>query len=144
MHAQHMARATISIPEDCLALVTTLVTKLGGQILNETSPDSPRQASMPEHERGGKTLKALRLQAGLTQKDVATTLGIPQSHISEFETDKRSIPYKHAQKLAALFNTLPNQFMRPNATTLEAMEELGGGKGKRSTSADALFDSLGI
>lgn len=143
MHARHMTRATISIPEDCLALVTTLVTKLGGQVMSEVCP-TPHHNTMTEHERGGKTLKAFRLQAGLTQKEVAATLGIPQSHISEFETDKRSIPYKHARNLATLFNTLPNRFMRPNDATRKAMEELGHGEGHRSASADDLFDTLGI
>ncbi|MEA2061005.1 MAG: helix-turn-helix transcriptional regulator [Thermodesulfobacteriota bacterium] len=97
-----------------------------------------------EIRRGGKMLKELRHRADLTQKEVASVLGIPQSHISEFERDKRNIPYKHAQKLAALLHTIPSHFMKPNNETCEAMAELGEGKGQRFVSAEKLFEGLGI
>ena len=139
MQAQKMTHAHIAVPPDCLGLLTELVTKLGGQVMSESSADS-----IPSLERGGKMLKGLRQRAGLTQKQVADALGIPQSHISEFERDRRNIPYKHAQTLATLFHAVPSYFMRPNDETLEAMDELGAGKGVRSGTKEELFENLGI
>jgi len=143
MQTQQMAHAQITLPPDCLALVTALVTKLGGQVVSDASACLVCNP-MPALDRGGKTLQGLRQRAGLTQKAVAESLGIPQSHISEFETNKRSIPFKHAQKLAALFHTPPSHFMRPNAESLEAMDALGKGNGRQSASAEELFEDLGI
>lgn len=143
MLTQQMAHAQIAVPADTLELVTALVTKLGGHVLNGSCPYPPCNP-MPEIERGGKMLKELRLRSSLTQKEIANALGIPQSHISEFERDKRKIPYKHAQKLAALLQSVPSHFMKPNNETLEAMAELENGKGQRFASAESLFDDLGI
>lgn len=143
MQTQQMTHAQIAIPADCFALVTDLVTRLGGQVFDEEGL-AVSCRPMPELGRGGKMLKGLRQRANLTQKDVAVALGIPQSHISEFEKDKRSIPYKHAQKLATLLHSIPSHFMTPNAETLAAMGEAGEGKGKQCSSAQELFADLGI
>ena len=142
MQTQQMAHAQIAVPADCLALVSALVTRLGGQVKSGASFDA--FLAMPEMERGGKMLKGLRQRAGLTQKEIANALGLPQSHISEFEKDKRNIPYKHAQKLALLLQSLPSHFMKPNNETLEAMRELDEGKGIRAISSQELFSDLGI
>ena len=142
MQTQHMAHAHIAVPADRLALVAALVTRLGGQV--ESGADLDGCFPMPEMERGGKMLKGLRQRAGLTQKEIARALGLPQSHISEFEKDKRNIPYKHAQKLARLLQSLPGHFMKPNDETLEAMQELDEGKGIRALSSQELFSDLGI
>lgn len=143
MQAHKMTHAHIAVPPDCLGLLTELVTKLGGQVMSESSVDLNADP-IPSLERGGKMLKGLRQRAGLTQKQVADALVIPQSHISEFERDRRNIPYKHAQTLATLFHAVPSYFMRPNDETLEAMDELGAGKGVRSGTKEELFENLGI
>ncbi|WP_045213795.1 helix-turn-helix domain-containing protein [Desulfonatronovibrio magnus] len=143
MQAQKMAHTQVSIPVDNLELLTALVNKLGGQVSRGIHLDSFCDP-MPNVERGGNMLKALRRRACLTQNEVAKDLGIPQSHISEFERDKRNIPYKHALKLAKLMNTLPGHFMKPNSETLEAISELGKGKGERFNSAEKLFENLDI
>ncbi|MDR3319473.1 MAG: helix-turn-helix domain-containing protein [Desulfovibrio sp.] len=44
---------------------------------------------MPEVERGGAMLKALRQRAGMTQNSLDVTLGIHQSRISDFEKGRR-------------------------------------------------------
>ncbi|MFN2267052.1 MAG: helix-turn-helix domain-containing protein [Desulfonatronovibrio sp.] len=143
MQTQQMAHAQITIPADSIDLLTALVDRLGGQVLHNTLPGLPCDP-MPNIERGGKMLKALRQRTGFTQKDVAGALGIPQSHISEFERGKRNIPCKHAQKLAGLLHTLPSHFMKPNSETIQAMNELENGKGQHFTSAEKLFDDLEI
>ncbi|WP_045219745.1 helix-turn-helix domain-containing protein [Desulfonatronum thioautotrophicum] len=141
MSTQNMTQAQISLPADSLELVTALVIKLGGHVVQQYSS---AQGPMPELDRGGKMLKGLRLRAGFTQAEIANALGIPQSHISEFERDKRSIPFKHARKLAELLHTVPSHFMQPNEETREAMAELEAGNGQRCASADQLFLNLGI
>ncbi len=143
MQTQQMAHAQITIPADSMDLLTALVNKLGGQVLRDTLPGLPCDP-MPNMERGGKMLKALRQRAGFTQKDVAGALGIPQSHISEYERGNRNIPRKHAQKLAVLLHTLPSHFMKPNSETLQAMKELESGRGQHFTSAEKLFADLEI
>ena len=143
MQTQQIAHAQISIPADCLGLVTELVTRLGGQVFDEEG-HATSSHPMPELERGGNMLKGLRQRAGMTQKALAAALGLPQSHISEFEKNKRQIPYKHAQRLATLLGSIPSHFMTPNAETLDAMHEAGEGKGQRSSSAQDLFADLGI
>lgn len=50
-----------------------------------------------EHELA---LRAYRLREGLTQKQLAALTGIPQHHISELETGKRTIGKERARKLA--------------------------------------------
>ncbi len=143
MHTPQMTQAQIAIPVDCFPLVAGLVAKLGGHVVDDNGV-CVSCSPAPEFERGGKMLKGLRQRAGLTQKQVADALGLPQSHISEFERNKRHIPYKHAQKLAALFNGIASHFMTPNEKTLEAMRELEEGKGRQFSSAEELFKGLGI
>ncbi|MDR1241183.1 MAG: helix-turn-helix domain-containing protein [Deltaproteobacteria bacterium] len=135
MQTTGLTHARIAIPADCLPLLVDLIGRLGGNVTDyalEGSPASP----MPEMERGGKMLRALRLRAGMTQKSVASALGLPQSHVSAFESNRRTIPYKHAQKLAGLLNGIPGHFMTPNAATIAAMN--GAGEDGRQ-----IYDSLG-
>lgn len=141
MHTQNLAHARISVPADSLSLITALVIKLGGHVLDQPGQDNSH-GPIPALDRGGKMLKGLRLRAGLTQEQIATTLGIPQSHISEFERDKRGIPFKHARKLAELLHTIPSHLMKPNDATREAMAELEAGNGHRCESVNELFQDL--
>ena len=140
MQTEQLTHVHIAIPKDCVPLVVDLVSRIGGRVADEDSLLDP----MPELARGGQMLKGLRQRADMTQRQVADALGVPQSHISEYEKDKRAVPYKHAQKLAKLFHSIPSHFMRPNAETLAAMQELEEGKGKKYKSAKAMFDDLGI
>jgi transcriptional regulator with XRE-family HTH domain len=45
-------------------------------------------------------LRGARSREGLTQRQLAETTGIPQRHISEMESGKRSIGKERARKLA--------------------------------------------
>jgi len=100
--------------------------------------------SMPGIERGGKMLRALRLRAGVTQKALADAVGLPQSHISDFEKNRRAVPYKHAQKLAEALHAIPSHFMTPNAETIAAMNEAGEGGGQAYDTQEAMYKDLGI
>lgn len=134
--------AHITIPTDWLPLVTELVTKAGGTI--EGGDPNACVSLASEVERGGRMLRALRQRAGMTQKELADSLGLPQSHISEFENDHRAIPYRHAQRLAKLLHSIPSHFMTPNAETIAAMN--GAGEDGRQTYAtvEAMCKDLGI
>ncbi|MDL2322229.1 helix-turn-helix domain-containing protein [Desulfosarcina sp. OttesenSCG-928-B08] len=143
MHHAEVAYAHIQIPAECLPLVTELVTRLGGKIVDGEGrcfPVSP----MPEIERGGKMLKALRLRAGMTQKEVADAIGVPQSHISDFEQNHCAVPYVHAQKLAEILRSIPSHVMTPDAETLAAMREEEKEDERSFSSANALFQDLEI
>lgn len=49
-------------------------------------------------------LRAYRTREDLTQKDLSLRIGIPQRHISEMETGKRTIGKERARKLAEALN----------------------------------------
>ncbi len=141
MNSQKMVNAHITIPADSQKLISDLVQRLGGKMMSDSLP-----AHNAEQNPGscGQILKGLRLKAGITQRQTADALGIPQSHISEFESDKRKIPFKHAIKLGSLLNTSSSAFLTPNKDTCAAMAELKAGKGQACTSAQELFQDLGI
>jgi transcriptional regulator with XRE-family HTH domain len=141
MRPTELAHAHIAVPADCLPLVESLITRLGGRMLGGAEPPI---FPMPETERGGAMLKALRLRAGMTQSELAEAIGIPQSRISDFEKGRRHIPYKYAQALAGVLHSIPSHFMTPNAETIAAMNEAGAGGSKRFASAEELFNELGI
>ena len=56
-------------------------------------------------------LRAYRTREGLTQKQLAALTGIPQHHISEMETGKRSIGKERAKKLAEFLHCDYRQFL---------------------------------
>ena len=52
----------------------------------------------------GKTLKILRLQSGLTQKDLADILGVTKSTVSYYETEERAPSTDILVRLAQYFH----------------------------------------
>jgi len=137
------AHVHISIPPDCLPLVAELVTRLGGSMADAGGGVYP-VVPTPEIERGGKMLRALRQRAGMTQKALADAIGLPQSHISEFEKDKRAVPFKHAQKLAEALHTIPSHFMTPSAETVAAMNGAEGDGRQTYDTPEVMYKDLGI
>ena len=143
MSMSQQTHAHITIPADCLPLVAELVARLGGSVADANGEALPIMP-MPEAERGGKMLRALRLRAGITQQAVADALGLPQSHVSEFEKDRRAIPYKHAQRLAELLHSIPSHFMIPNAETIAAMSGTGEDGRQTYDGLEAMYKNFGI
>ena len=107
-----LTTARIEIPSDSLYLVGQLVKKLGGKVVKASGEeilfDSP---PMPEKERVSRMLKGARLRAGLKQKELADMIGVPQSHISAYEKNKRPIPLQKATELAKVLNTVESDFI---------------------------------
>jgi predicted transcriptional regulator len=105
--------ARIEIPSDSLPLVGELVKKLGGKVFKDCSAEDVLFISkaIKEKERVSRMLKGLRLRADLTQKELAKKIGVPQSHISEYEKNKRRIPPQKATELAKFLNTVESDFI---------------------------------
>ena len=141
MNTPQQIHARITIPAECLPLVTELVVRLGGNITGTDEGGTAIQL-MPEIERGGKMLRALRLRAGMTQQAVADALGLPQSHVCEFEKNRRAIPYKHAHKLATLLHSIPSHFMAPNAAA--AADGAEEDERQMSDPPETMYKDLGI
>lgn len=105
-----IAHAHIALPCDALPLVAELVRRLGGEIIAEDE-EHIVMPPIPERERTGRMLKGLRLRAGMTQKALALAIDVPQSHISEYEANKRPIPAAKTALLAQLLNTVEGHFI---------------------------------
>lgn len=56
-------------------------------------------------------MRQAREKAGLTQRDAATRLGIPQSIISELENGQRRLDVAELVSLAALYDLPPTWFL---------------------------------
>jgi DNA-binding XRE family transcriptional regulator len=67
-----------------------------------TGHGRPWRLAFPEFagNEQGTVLRGARLKQGLSQKTLAERTGIPQRHISEMETGKRTIGKSRAEKLA--------------------------------------------
>ena len=72
------------------------------------------------YERLRLKLKATRLEAGLTQAEVARMLGRPQSFISKVETRERRVDFLELQVLAKIYGKSPSYYEDPSVTQLFA------------------------
>lgn len=111
MNEQTLVQTRLEIPTGSLRLIQELVEKMGGRVLPDEQPEAVYIAPpIPEGERVGRMLRGLRLRAGLTQRELAAAIGVPQSHISAYERNKRRIPPHKAQELARVLETVPTHF----------------------------------
>lgn len=104
-----ISHAHIVMPCDTLPLIKELVRRLGGELI----PDDDEYITvppMPERERIGRMLRGVRIREGMTQKELAKAIDVPQGHISEYEANKRPIPAHKAALLAKLLNTVEGHF----------------------------------
>ncbi len=113
MNTGALSSAYVELPADCLELLAGIVSKFGGRIVPQPEKTEELVIIPPssERERIGKMLHGARLRAGLTQKELARAIGVPQSHISEYEKNKRPIPQGKAQELARVLETVPTHFL---------------------------------
>lgn len=63
----------------------------------------PIKGLIEKYSDSGVSLKGARAKEGMSQNELAEKLGIPQSHISDYETGRRSIGKKMAKRLARVF-----------------------------------------
>lgn len=121
-------KMTILVPQDCAALVAALVRKLGGSVLESVSGEQPHswaeesaQAAPvahvseletgdeiivvpppPAYEWPGRMCRGLRCRGNLSREDVARAIGVPPTHIEEYENFTRPIPAEKAADLARI------------------------------------------
>ena len=55
----------------------------------------------------GERIKGLRLELGITQKELGEKIGVEKSTINKYELGKIAIPYKKIEKIAAALETTP-------------------------------------
>ena len=73
----------------------------------DVSESIPWKEAFPEYSKDqlpGVCLSGARKKEGLTQKELASKIGVSQSNISEMENGKRPIGKMMAKKLAAVLN----------------------------------------
>lgn len=71
-----------------------------------------------------RVLAGARLKAGLTQKQLAASVGIRQTVLSEYENGKRKITPKMAEKFAVALHTRPEKFLRRDLKQTDETEYL--------------------
>ena len=59
----------------------------------------------------GERIKGLRLELGVTQKELGEKIGVEKSTINKYELGKIAIPYKKIEKIAAALETTPAYLM---------------------------------
>ncbi len=101
--------AHIAIPCDTMPLLMELVRRLGGEVIPDDG-ETITVPPMPEKERIGRMVRGARVRAGMTQKELAKAISVPQGHISEYETNKRPIPAAKVALLAQVLNTVEEHF----------------------------------
>lgn len=60
------------------------------------------------------TLKAARVNVGLTQKEVADRIGVSETTIFNWENGKNKMPLEGLVKLANLYSMSIDDFLLPN------------------------------
>ena len=111
MNSTAAVRARVTLPHDCVAVISELIEKLGGRIqVEEEDGEMVVVPPMPGEEHPGRMLRGLRLREGLTQAQLAEAIGVPQSHISAYENNVRPIPGDKAVKLAERLRSVPENF----------------------------------
>ncbi len=105
---------SLPIPENLVGFITELTLRAGGKVvhLEQVDEDDVIIPPIPEKERVGRLLKGARLRAEMTQKQLAEAIGVPQSHISEYEKNTRPVPKDKARELAKLLKTVQEHFIR--------------------------------
>jgi len=68
----------------------------------------------PEEMTPGQIIKAKRTNYGITLKEVAKVTGIPQSNLSLYENDKKSLGYVQATKIGLAIGLHPTSILFPN------------------------------
>lgn len=105
---------SLPVPKNLIGFIKELTVRAGGKVVQMESGDESDVIlpPLPEKERVGRLLRAARLRAEMTQKQLAEAVGVPQSHVSEYEKNIRPIPKDKVKKLSKLLKTVPEHFIR--------------------------------
>jgi ribosome-binding protein aMBF1 (putative translation factor) len=91
------------IPKKKLDEVKEVMASFGAEEAGELLDTVPWEEIYP-HFNAGVALRAARKREGLTQKELALSIDVKQSHISEMEKGKRPIGKELAKRLAKALN----------------------------------------
>ena len=97
----------VVVPPEKEKMFTMFVEKHGFTIKRGDEQSIPWRESFSEisdEKLPGKILAGARYREGITQTELSKQTGIPQRHISEMESGKRSIGKENAKKLARALN----------------------------------------
>lgn len=106
-----ITNAHIAVPSEAMPVISELIVRLGGEIIANDN-DQIFAPVVAERVRIGKMLKGLRLRAEMTQKELADAIGVPQGHISGYESNKRPIPSSKLDSLAKVLNMADDHFVQ--------------------------------
>lgn len=101
MSINNLIQASIAIPASQLEYVVQLIENVGGYIrVSRSEDDSSGLQNLIDS--GARKIREVRQKSGLTQKDLAVALGVPQSRISDYEGGVRNMPQSISAKLDRL------------------------------------------
>ena len=99
-----LANKILMGPEENVEEAIKALTKLGFEDVTDSIPWRKAFTEYSDEQLPGVCLAGARRKEGLTQKELAGMIGVPQSNISEMETGKRTIGKKMAKRLAKITN----------------------------------------
>lgn len=101
MNSNSLIQASVAIPASQLEYVVQLIENVGGYIrVSRSEDDSSGLQNLIDS--GARKIREVRQKSGLTQKDLAVALGVPQSRISDYEGGVRNMPQNISTKLDRL------------------------------------------
>ena len=109
-----MKQITLNVPSEAVEPLINLINILCSHnrfIEYKESSEFIKSEPLPDNLKNGILLRAARLRADLTQKELAKKIGVPQSHISQYEKNIRKIPLQKAKELANILNTSEEYFI---------------------------------
>ena len=101
MNINNLIQASIAVPEEHLEYISRLIESVGGFIRIARTAEEPSIRQKLKDE-GARKIREIRLNSGLTQKDLAEVLGVPQSRISDYGCGIRVIPQDVSAKMDRL------------------------------------------
>lgn len=95
-----LASTILRGPQESEKTAMRALKKLGFKDVSDSVPWREVYSEYSDEQLPGVCLAGSRYKEGLTQKQLAEMIGVPQSNISEMECGKRTIGKKMAKRLA--------------------------------------------
>ncbi|MBQ4076887.1 MAG: helix-turn-helix transcriptional regulator [Mailhella sp.] len=102
MNVENLVQASVLIPDVYAEKLIRFVEEAGGFIRMERN-EVRQSEPTAEKAYSGQTLRELREKSGMSQKELADSLGVPQSHVSLYESGIRAVPQNKRVSLDRLF-----------------------------------------
>lgn len=125
-------------------LTTPLADKLAAVVVEHKKAAAPPPPP-PDQERFGQWLRRAREAQGMTQRALSRRMGVDNSTVTSWESNRFPVPPARVEELKKLFPSLVNApppsledkaFYRPSAARGEAMRAAFAGKAKAASPAE--------